>query len=85
MLQIMLDAVEEVKGIFLITADHGNAEDMVKRNLKTGKPELNKEGKTEVLTSHTCNPVSTPTSCAQVPQPIGDNILHTHLLAGSSS
>lgn len=63
LLQIMLDAVEEVKGIFLITADHGNAEDLVKRNLKTGKPVLNKQGKTEVLTSHTCNPVSASTSC----------------------
>lgn len=54
----MLDAVEQVKGIFLITADHGNAEDMVKRNLKSGAPVKNKKGETEVLTSHTCNPVS---------------------------
>lgn len=54
----MLDAVEEVKGIFLITADHGNAEDMVKRNAKTGEPILNSAGEPEVLTSHTCNPVS---------------------------
>lgn len=55
--KIMLDAVEEVKGIFLITADHGNAEDMVKRNAKTGEPILNSAGEPEVLTSHTCNPV----------------------------
>jgi 2,3-bisphosphoglycerate-independent phosphoglycerate mutase len=54
----MLDAVEVVGGIFLITADHGNGEDMVKRNLKTGSPILDKGGKFQVLTSHTCNPVS---------------------------
>ncbi len=54
----MLDAVEVVGGIFLITADHGNGEDMVKRNLKTGAPILDKGGKFQVLTSHTCNPVS---------------------------
>jgi bisphosphoglycerate-independent phosphoglycerate mutase (AlkP superfamily) len=54
----MLDAVEVVGGIFLITADHGNGEDMVKRNLKTGAPILDKGGKLQVLTSHTCNPVS---------------------------
>jgi len=58
----MLDAVEQVQGIFLITADHGNAEDMVKRNLKTGAPIKNKKGETEVLTSHTCNPVRFRTS-----------------------
>ena len=55
--QIMLDAVEQVNGMFLITADHGNGEDMVKRNLTTGAPILDKEGKVQVLTSHTCNPV----------------------------
>lgn len=55
--QIMLDAVEQVKGMFLITADHGNGEDMVKRNLKTSAPILDKEGKVQVLTSHTSNPV----------------------------
>lgn len=55
--QIMLDAVEQVNGMFIITADHGNGEDMVKRNLKTGAPILDKEGKVQVLTSHTCNPV----------------------------
>ncbi|NDW60450.1 2,3-bisphosphoglycerate-independent phosphoglycerate mutase, partial [Yangia sp. PrR004] len=28
--KIILDAVEQVGGIYLVTADHGNAEDMVK-------------------------------------------------------
>lgn len=53
----MLDAVEEVGGIFMITADHGNAEDMVKRNAKTGAPIKDKQGNYQILTSHTCAPV----------------------------
>ena len=54
----MLDATEEVGGIFVITADHGNAEDMVKRNAKTGAPIKDKQGNYQILTSHTCAPVS---------------------------
>lgn len=54
--KMILDAVEQVGGIYLVTADHGNAEDMVKRT-KTGKPQLDKEGKIQILTSHTCSPV----------------------------
>ena len=55
--QIILDAVEQVGGIYLVTADHGNAEDMVKRN-KAGKPLLDKSGGIQILTSHTLQPVS---------------------------
>ena len=56
-LQMILDAIEQVGGIYVVTADHGNAEDMVKRN-KTGQPLLDKGGKIQILTSHTCQPVS---------------------------
>ncbi|KAL2635102.1 hypothetical protein R1flu_006581 [Riccia fluitans] len=55
--KIILDAVEQVGGIFLVTADHGNAEDMVKRNPKTFEPVLDKNGQLQILTSHTCAPV----------------------------
>jgi 2,3-bisphosphoglycerate-independent phosphoglycerate mutase len=44
-------------GIFVLTADHGNAEDMAKRD-KSGKPLRDKDGKVQTLTSHTLNPVS---------------------------
>jgi len=54
--KIILDAVEQVGGIYLVTADHGNAEDMVKRN-KSGKPLLDKNGGIQILTSHTLQPV----------------------------
>ncbi|KAH9537815.1 hypothetical protein CY35_16G071400 [Sphagnum magellanicum] len=55
--QQMLDATEKVGGIFLITSDHGNAEDMVKRDPKTGQPLKDKNGNYQILTSHTCSPV----------------------------
>ncbi|QCE12161.1 2,3-bisphosphoglycerate-independent phosphoglycerate mutase [Vigna unguiculata] len=54
--KIILDAIEQVGGIYVVTADHGNAEDMVKRD-KSGKPLLSKEGKIQILTSHTLEPV----------------------------
>jgi 2,3-bisphosphoglycerate-independent phosphoglycerate mutase len=53
--KIILDAIEQVGGIYVVTADHGNAEDMVKRD-KAGKPLL-KDGKVQILTSHTLEPV----------------------------
>lgn len=54
--KMILDAIEQVGGIFLVTADHGNAEDMVKRN-KKGEPLLDKNGNIQILTSHTLEPV----------------------------
>ncbi|KAI9108064.1 hypothetical protein K1719_020937 [Acacia pycnantha] len=53
--KMILDAIEQVGGIYVVTADHGNAEDMVKRD-KSGKPQL-KDGKIQILTSHTLEPV----------------------------
>ena len=53
----MLETVEEVKGTYLVTADHGNAEDMVQRDKKTKKA-LMADGKPRMLTAHTLNPVS---------------------------
>ncbi|XP_047333071.1 2,3-bisphosphoglycerate-independent phosphoglycerate mutase-like [Impatiens glandulifera] len=55
--KIIIDAIEQVGGIYVVTADHGNAEDMVKRN-KNGEPLLNKNGKIQILTSHTLQHVS---------------------------
>ncbi|XP_006651342.1 2,3-bisphosphoglycerate-independent phosphoglycerate mutase-like [Oryza brachyantha] len=54
--KIILDAIEQVGGIFVVTADHGNAEDMVKRD-KSGKPLRDEDGNVQPLTSHTLNPV----------------------------
>ncbi|KAL8511348.1 hypothetical protein ACS0TY_017951 [Phlomoides rotata] len=55
--KMILDAINQVGGIYVVTADHGNAEDMVKRN-KKGDPLLDKNGNIQILTSHTLQPVS---------------------------
>nr|XP_043610197.1 2,3-bisphosphoglycerate-independent phosphoglycerate mutase-like [Erigeron canadensis] len=54
--KMILDAIEQVGGIYVVTADHGNAEDMVKRN-KKGEPIVDKDGKVQIQTSHTLQPV----------------------------
>ena len=56
LLKMIIDAIEQVGGIFVVTADHGNAEDMVKRD-KKGQPLLDKNGNIQILTSHTLQPV----------------------------
>lgn len=54
--KMIIDAIEQVGGIYVVTADHGNAEDMVKRD-KKGQPLLDKNGNIQILTSHTLEPV----------------------------
>ncbi|CCW70080.1 unnamed protein product [Phytomonas sp. Hart1] len=49
-------AVDAVNGIFLITADHGNSDDMAQRD-KKGKPLKGPDGAVLPLTSHTLSPV----------------------------
>lgn len=53
----LLDVVDELGGRWLLTSDHGNADDMVQRQKKTLKPILDEEGKPVALTSHTLAPV----------------------------
>ena len=48
--------MDEVKGRYLLTSDHGNADDMVQREKKTLKP-MFVDGKALPLTSHTLAPV----------------------------
>jgi 2,3-bisphosphoglycerate-independent phosphoglycerate mutase len=55
-LQRLEEAVEAVGGAYLITADHGNADDMAQRD-KKGKPLRDAAGKAIPLTSHTLAPV----------------------------
>jgi 2,3-bisphosphoglycerate-independent phosphoglycerate mutase len=43
--------------VALITADHGNADEMYEMNKKTGQPKQNKDGSYQSKTSHTLNPV----------------------------
>ena len=53
----ILKVVDELEGAALITADHGNADEMCEIDKKTGAPKLNKDGTPKAKTSHTLNPV----------------------------
>jgi 2,3-bisphosphoglycerate-independent phosphoglycerate mutase len=54
---LLVAEVERLGGVFLVTADHGNADDMVQREKKTNKPVKNADGSLASLTSHTLAPV----------------------------
>jgi 2,3-bisphosphoglycerate-independent phosphoglycerate mutase len=49
-------AIEEVQGILVVTADHGNADEMFQRD-KHGNVMRDKQGQPVAKTSHTLNPV----------------------------
>ena len=53
----ILAALDRVGGVALITADHGNADEMYEMDKKTGAPKADKNGKFKAKTSHTLNPV----------------------------
>ncbi|MBQ9085822.1 MAG: 2,3-bisphosphoglycerate-independent phosphoglycerate mutase [Clostridia bacterium] len=53
----LLSAIDRVKGVALITADHGNADEMYEIDKKTGLPKADKNGNFKAKTSHTLNPV----------------------------
>ena len=52
----LLKAVDELQGILVVTADHGNADEMYQRD-KKGKVLRGKDGQPVVKTSHTLAPV----------------------------
>lgn len=49
----LLATVESLNGRWLVTSDHGNADDMVQRHKKTGKALRDDSGRPLALTSHT--------------------------------
>ena len=53
----ILKVVDEMQGVALITADHGNADEMYELDKKTKAPKANKDGSFKAKTSHTLNPV----------------------------
>jgi len=53
----ILNAIDSVKGAAVITADHGNADEMYEINKKTKLPAQNADGSFKAKTSHTLNPV----------------------------
>ena len=53
----ILAAVDKAGGVALLTADHGNADEMYEMDKKTGAPKVDKNGNYKAKTSHTLNPV----------------------------
>ena len=53
----ILAVVDELGGAALITADHGNADEMYEIDKKTKGPKVGKDGSFKAKTSHTLNPV----------------------------
>ena len=53
----ILKVVDKVGGVAVITADHGNADEMAETDKKTGEPKRNKDGSLKAKTSHTLNRV----------------------------
>ncbi|MBP3582754.1 MAG: 2,3-bisphosphoglycerate-independent phosphoglycerate mutase [Clostridia bacterium] len=53
----LLKVVDELEGVALITADHGNADEMYEIDKKTKAPKVGKDGSYKAKTSHTLNPV----------------------------
>jgi 2,3-bisphosphoglycerate-independent phosphoglycerate mutase len=53
----LLPVIGELKGALLVTADHGNADEMFEIDRKSGEAKRDAEGRPKVRTSHTLNPV----------------------------
>ncbi|MCS7205087.1 MAG: 2,3-bisphosphoglycerate-independent phosphoglycerate mutase [Leptospiraceae bacterium] len=53
----LYDVITELKGTMIVIADHGNCEQMIEVDKKTGQPLKQKNGKYATKTSHTLNPV----------------------------
>lgn len=53
----LLKEIERLKGVAIITADHGNADEMYETDKKTQKAKMDKEGNYKAKTSHTLNKV----------------------------
>lgn len=52
----LIEAVQKAKGVLIVTADHGNADEMYQLD-KSGKPMTDDDGNLKLKTSHTLNPV----------------------------
>ena len=53
----ILPVIDALGGVALITADHGNADEMFEIDKKTGLPAQNEDGSFKAKTAHTLNPV----------------------------
>ncbi|GIX42630.1 MAG: putative 2,3-bisphosphoglycerate-independent phosphoglycerate mutase [Leptospiraceae bacterium] len=56
-IQRLYEVIQKVNGTLIIIADHGNCEQMIEIDKKTGLPKKNPDGTYAAKTSHTLNPV----------------------------
>ena len=56
-LKRLLDVIDRLHGVAIVTADHGNADEMYEIDKKTHAPKVDKEGHYKAKPSHTLNPV----------------------------
>ncbi|QFY45089.1 2,3-bisphosphoglycerate-independent phosphoglycerate mutase [Candidatus Methylospira mobilis] len=82
----ILPVIDALQGAAIITADHGNADEMYELNRKTGEPQKNADGSFKPKTSHTLNPVpfilygntlNNAVTLADIPAPGLSNIAST--------
>jgi 2,3-bisphosphoglycerate-independent phosphoglycerate mutase len=53
----LVPVIDKLGGALIVTADHGNADDMFERDKKTGEPKRGENGRLKAKTSHSLNPV----------------------------
>jgi 2,3-bisphosphoglycerate-independent phosphoglycerate mutase len=53
----LVPVVERLGGALIVTADHGNSDDMFERDKKSGRPIVGENGRPRAKTSHTLSPV----------------------------
>jgi len=53
----LLPLFRQLNGALIVTADHGNADEMFEKDTKSKEILLDEEGKPRAKTSHTLNPV----------------------------
>ena len=53
----LLPVIDKLGGMAIITADHGNADEMYELDKKSGQPKKDADGSFKAKTSHTLNPV----------------------------
>ena len=56
-LERIREAVEKAGGVLILTADHGNSDDMFEHDKKTGKVQCDTNGQPKPKTSHSLNPI----------------------------
>ncbi|MDR2245842.1 MAG: 2,3-bisphosphoglycerate-independent phosphoglycerate mutase [Treponema sp.] len=84
----LVKAVDEAGGILVITADHGNSDDMFEHDKKTGAVSRKADGSPKAKTSHSLNPVPCviydPEYKGEYPRTAGEGSLGASSLGASS-